>query len=559
MTETNSYQYDLGSFHRKITTCSPKAQTWFDRGLVWSYAFHHEESARCFERAIEKEAGCAMAYWGLAFVLGPNYNKPWDLFDEKELKATLGKINDANIKAKQCASKATELERALIDAVQVRVPKALNEAAFVACNKEYAQAMKTVYERFSDDLDVASLYADSLVCLSAWDLWDLKTGEPTPGARSLEAKAVLEKALQDSRSHEHPGIPHLYIHLMEMSKTPEAALVCADRLRKLNPDAGHLVHMPSHLDILVGDYRRAIDSNADACLADEKYVAEHGSTSFYMFYMMHNYHSLIYAAMFAGQSKVALDTVERMESSLPVSLLRVESPPMADWLENFASVRVHVLVRFGRWEDLIRLEMPHDKELHCVTTAMIHYGKGVAYAATGKIEKAEKERADLGAAVERIPASRICGDFPNRASVVLQVGVAMLDGEVEYRKGNYEAAFKHLETAIELDDKLTYAEPWPWMQPTRHAYAALLMEQGRIEEAGAAYKADLGFDDSLPRARQHPNNVWALHGYHECLVKLGRKDEAGIVGQQLRIALAVADVAVKSSCYCRGSGERVLE
>ncbi|KAI1552951.1 TPR domain containing protein [Pyrenophora tritici-repentis] len=453
-----------------------------------------------------------MAYWGLAFVLGPNYNKPWDLFDEKELKATLGRINNANIKAKQYASKATELERALIDAIQVRVPKDLNEAAFVACNREYAEAMKVVHERFSDDLDIASLYADSLVCLSAWDLWDLKTGEPTPGARSLEAKAVLEKALQDSRSHEHPGIPHLYIHLMEMSKTPEAALVCADRLRKLNPDAGHLVHMPSHLDILVGDYRRAIDSNADACLADEKYVAEHGSTSFYMFYMMHNYHSLIYAAMFAGQSKVALDTVERMEASLPVSLLRVESPPMADWLENFASVRIHVLVRFGRWDDLIQLEMPHDKELHCVTTAMIHYGKGVAYAATGKIENAEKERADLGAAVERIPASRICGDFPNRASVVLQVGIAMLDGELEYRKGNYELAFKHLETAIELDDKLTYAEPWPWMQPTRHAYAALLMEQGRIEEAGAAYKADLGFDDSLPRARQHPNNVWALHG-----------------------------------------------
>ncbi|KAF1943004.1 hypothetical protein EJ02DRAFT_443627 [Clathrospora elynae] len=550
---SDPYKYGLGSFSRKITTTSPEAQAWFDRGLIWSYAFHHEESARCFERAISEDPDCALAYWGLAFALGPNYNKPWDLFDEKELKATLEKINTANYKAKMHASGSTELERALIDAIQVRVPQALNEAAFRACNEAYAEAMRAVYENFGDDLDIASLYADSIMNLSAWDLWDLKTGEPTPGARSLEAKDILEKALKEAKVYKHPGVLHMYIHLMEMSKTPEVALVAADHLRKLVPDAGHLVHMPSHLDILIGDYRRAIDSNSDACLADEKYLAEYGGDNFYSFYRMHNYHSLVYAAMFAGQLKVALDAVSRMEASLPESLLRIESPPMADWLENFASVRIHVLVRFGRWKDLIALDMPKDRELHCVTTAMMHYGKGVAYAATGEIEKAQKERDTLGKAVEQIPSSRICGDFPNRSNVVLRVGVAMLDGELEYRKGNYGVAFKHLETAVERDDALTYAEPWPWMQPTRHAYAALLMEQGRVADAAAAYKADLGFDDTLPRARQHPNNVWALHGYHECLLQLGKKDEAGIVGQQLKIALAVADVTVNASCYCRGS------
>lgn len=185
---------------------------------------------------------------------------------------------------------------------------------------------------------------------------------------------------------------------------------------------------------------------------------------------------------------------------------------------------------------------------------MLHYGKGVAYAASGEVERAQRERDALRDAVQRIPSSRICGDFPNKSNVVLNVGLAMLDGELEYRRGNYALAFQHLETAIERDDALTYAEPWPWMQPTRHAYAALLMEQGRVEDAAAAYRADLGFDDTLPRARQHPNNVWALHGYHECLVKLGRADEAWIVGQQLRIAQAVADVTVKASCYCRGRG-----
>jgi tetratricopeptide (TPR) repeat protein len=197
--------------------------------------------------------------------------------------------------------------------------------------------------------------------------------------------------------------------------------------------------------------------------------------------------------------------------------------------------------------------MPEDKHLYCVTTAMFHYGKGVAYAATNDIPNAELHRKALAEAVDRIPSSRICGDFPNRSNVVLQVGISMLDGELEYRKQNFDLAFQHLETAIERDDALTYAEPWPWMMPTRHAYAALLMEQGRVEDAAAAYKADLGFDDTLPRARQHPNNIWALHGYHECLLRLGREDEAGIVNQQLRVAKAVADVEIKASCYCRNT------
>ncbi|KAH8728787.1 hypothetical protein GQ44DRAFT_701982 [Phaeosphaeriaceae sp. PMI808] len=495
-----------------------------------------------------------MGYWGLAFALGPNYNKPWDLFDEGELSSTIRKIKDANAKAIHHEGRTKAVEKALIDAVQLRVPDSLDEKAFRTCNEAYALAMQSVYEMFPDDLDVTSLYADAIMNLSAWNLWDLKTGEPTPGSRSLEAKAILEKALKQKGVNKHPGILHLYIHLMEMSKTPEAALVAADHLRALIPDAGHLVHMPSHLDILVGDYRRAIASNTDACLADEKYLAEHGGDNFYSFYRMHDYHSLIYAAMFAGQFEVALEAVDRMEKSLPESLLRIQSPPMADWLENFASVRIHVLVRFGRWQDLISLDIPNDKDLYCVTSAMHHYGKGIAYAATGDIANAEIHRSALAEATNRIPSSRICGDFPNRSNVVLQVGVAMLDGELEYRKGNFDLAFKHLETAIGRDDALTYAEPWPWMMPTRHAYAALLMEQGRVEDAAVAYRADLGFDDTLPRARQHPNNIWALHGYHECLAKLGKIEEAAIVVQQLRIATAVSDVEIAASCYCRGAG-----
>ncbi|KAF2682068.1 hypothetical protein K458DRAFT_342362 [Lentithecium fluviatile CBS 122367] len=551
--QSDAYHYNLGAFRRKISTNGSIAQKWFNRGLVWSYAFHHEESARCFQRAIDKDPKCAMAHWGLAYALGPNYNKPWDLFDEKELKSTLRKINDANARAKEFAADATEPEQALIHAIQTRVPQGLDELAFRACNEAYAEAMAIVYNKYPQDLDVASLYAESMMNMSAWDLWDLRTGEPTPGARSLESKAVLDAALAQEGAYAHPGILHLYIHLMEMSKTPEIALVAANHLRTLIPDAGHLVHMPSHLDVLVGDYRRAIATNAAACLADEKYLSDHGGNNFYSFYRMHDYHSLIYAAMFAGQFQVSIDTVTRMEASLTETLLRTESPPMADWLENFVSVRVHVLVRFGRWDDLIKLELPGDQQLYRVTTAMIYFGKGVAYAAAGDIERATECRHHLVTAIDRIPDSRICGDFPNLSNVVLRVGQAMLDGELEYRKGNYDVAFEHLRTAIARDDALTYAEPWAWMMPTRHAYGALLMEQGRVEEATQAYAADLGLDDTLPRARQHPSNLWALHGYHECLIKLRRTAEAKIVQQQLRLAQAVADVDVKASCYCRTS------
>ncbi|KAF2473766.1 uncharacterized protein BDR25DRAFT_281709 [Lindgomyces ingoldianus] len=548
------YEYDLGSFHRTITTSSASTQIWFDRGIIWSYAFHHEEATECFERAIATDPNCAMAHWGLAYALGPNYNKPWDLFDEKELNATLSRIKQANEQAVICAPKSTLIEQAIVDAIQSRVPQDLSEAAFRACNEAYAAAMKTVYQKYPKDLDIITLYADSLMNLAAWDLWDLRTGEPNPGARSLEAKEILEGALLLDNAYGHPGLLHMYIHLMEMSKTPEVAVVAADHLRTLAPDAGHLVHMPSHLDILIGDYRRAIASNADACLADEKYLSRAGGNNFYTFYRLHDYHSGVYAAMFAGQSVVALDICRRMEASLPESLLRIESPPMADWLESWASVRVHVLVRFGRWEEILELKMPEDRQLYCVTTAVLHYGKGIAHAVLGNVEEASKQRELLHAAVLRVPETRIAHDFPNKCTIVLQVAKAMLEGELEYRKGNYELAFQHLRKSIELDDNLVYAEPWPWMQPTRHAYGALLLEQGHIEQAMGVYAADLGFDDTLPRARHHPNNVWALHGYNECLVKLGRTEEANIIQQQLKLAQSVADVRVSTSCYCRRTG-----
>ncbi|MER7800612.1 hypothetical protein ABTX71_09810 [Streptomyces parvulus] len=541
--------YDLGVHGRPVTTSSPEAQRWFDRGLVWTYAFNHEEAVACFEAAAAVDPDCAMAQWGIAYALGPNYNKPWDAFDAEELTRAVDRTHAAVELAHEKAARATPVERALIGALRARYPQASAVEDCSVWNAPYADSMRAVHELAPDDLDVATLYADALMNLTPWQLWDLRTGLPAEGARTLAAKDVLDRALAAEGGLDHPGVLHLYVHLMEMSATPEAALSVADRLRGLVPDAGHLLHMPSHLEVLCGDYRRVVSDNSAAIAADEKYRARAGAMNFYTLYRMHNYHFRIYGAMFLGQYRVALDTAAALEASVPEELLRVQSPPMADWLEGFLAMRVHVLIRFGRWADALALPMPADPDLYCVSTAMLHYARGVALSATGRTAEAEAERVLFRDAVARVPDTRML--FNNTCADILAIASAMLDGELEYRKGDYAAAFAALERSIALDDSLPYDEPWGWMQPTRHAYGALLLEQGRVAEAEAVYRADLGLDDTLPRPLQHPGNVWALHGLHECLVRLDRPGEARIVARQLRLATALADVPVEASCYCR--------
>ncbi len=548
MDSGDSY-YDLGRFQRVVSTKSVEAQQWFDRGLIWSYGFNHGEAVECFKCAVKIDPDCAMAYWGLAYALGPNYNKPWEVFDKQELESNVREGHRAAASARVNAISMTPVEIALCDAIQHRYPQDDPEGNRSGWNKQYADAMQLVYAKFPDDLDVAALYADALMNLTPWALWDLRTGKPAEGARTMEARTVLDKALGWEAGKSHPGLLHLYIHLMEMSSKPELALPVANRLRGLVPDAGHLNHMPTHLDILCGDYAQVVASNQDAIRADQKYASRAGTVNFYTIYRVHNLHFCIYGAMFAGQARIAFDTVGSLEAAISEDLLRVKSPPMADWLEGFVAMRVHALVRFGRWEDILRLEIPEDKKLYSVTTAMMLYAKGVACAVTREIGKAEEYQQRLQQEVQVVPSTRML--FNNTCADILAIACAMLDGEIEYRRGNPEGAFEHLRRAVYLDDSLPYDEPWGWMQPTRHAYGALLLEQGWVEEAVMVYSADLGLDDTLPRALQHPNNVWSLHGYHECLKRLGREDEARIIEQQLRLAVAIADVPITSSCLCR--------
>ncbi|KAL6410317.1 hypothetical protein AUP68_06734 [Ilyonectria robusta] len=551
----DDYGYDLGTYHRQVTAATDDSQTWFDRGLVWAYAFNHEESVVCFERAIESDASCAMAYWGLAYSVGPNYNKQWSFFDDTDLAIAVGRGYKAAQLALANMAHVTPVEQALIKALQFRYPQEQPAPNCGAWNQGFADAMGTVYAAFVDDLDVITIYVDALMNLTPWQLWDLRTGEPTEGARTLEIKAIVDRALTLQGALQHPGLLHMYIHLMEMSPSPESALPVANHLRGLVPDGGHLHHMPSHLDVLCGRYQEAIESNAQASVADEKFLSRAGPLNFYTLYRSHDYHFSVYAAMFAGKYKVAIDTVAKVEASIPKSLLQVESPPMADWLEAFLTLRAHVAIRFGRWEDIIDLELPEDQNLYSTTTAILHYAKGVAFAATGRVQEADDQRALFKQAVTRVQASRTL--FNNTCRDILGVAEAMLDGEIEYRRGNFDAAYEHLRQAMHREDNLPYDEPWGWMQPTRHAYGALSLEQGHVEQALEAYMADLGMDDTLSRALQHKNNVWALHGVHECLRKLGRTDAAKEVEGALAEAVAVADVPITASCFCRLETEDV--
>jgi tetratricopeptide (TPR) repeat protein len=342
---------------------------------------------------------------------------------------------------------------------------------------------------------------------------------------------------------------HLYIHAMEMSAHPEEALPAADLLRDLVPDAGHLQHMPSHIDVLCGDYRASVTANQAAVRADRKFVERSGPLNFYSLYRAHDLHFVVYSAMFEGRFQFAQDAAAELAGQLTPELLAIESPPMADWLEAFVPLRVHVLVRFGRWDELIAIALPEDPDLYCTTTATIHYGRGVAHAAKGQLPQARAEQEALAASYARIPESRYL--FNNTSRDILAIAVAMLDGEIAYREARFEDAFAQLRHAIALDDALPYDEPWGWMQPTRHAYGALLLEQGHVEEAAGVYAADLGLDDTLRRSCQHPGNVWSLHGYHESLRRLGRDEEADVIAQQLDVARARADVPVLASCACR--------
>jgi tetratricopeptide (TPR) repeat protein len=552
-----NYPFNLGRHTRTVSTHSDEAQRWFDFGLNWCFGFNHEEAVKCFQKALNADPNCVMAHWGAAYASGPFYNLVWRDFGKREAAVAIARAHAHISQAQTLTTHATTVENRLVTALAARfqAPHPVPPADYDHWDDDYAAAMRLVHRDFPNNHDVMALSVEALITRTPCRLWDVKTGQPAAGADTIEALAICEKsiALADAAGvAQHPAILHFHIHVLEMSHTPERALPSADVLATLCPDAGHLSHMPAHIYVICGEYEKARIASERAIRADDAYVDYAGSTNFYVTACCHNIHMMMYICMFLGQYEPAMAAVEKMQRVLTRDILAVQDrPKLAMLTEGFYAMTIHVLVRFGRWQDIIGTPLPDDPQLFLLTTAMHHYARGVAYASIKNIPQAEQERALFHKSLSRIPPERLFLNDP--ALTMLAVGEKMLDGEIAYHKGAHDEAYANLRDSVQRDDNLSYTEPWAWMHPPRHALAALLLEQGHVAEAEQVYRDDLGLSEELQRCSQRPNNVWALHGLVECLKRRGDTDELPALQQYLARAMQIADTAITSSCMCRTS------
>ncbi|WP_322418769.1 tetratricopeptide repeat protein [Mesorhizobium huakuii] len=553
-------RFNLGTYRRPIATGSTETQRWFDIGLNWCYGFNHEEGIKCFEKALETDPGCAMVHWGIAYAAGPFYNLTWKEHGEAEANSATKRCFEHVQLARAHAAGASDVERRLIEALASRFqkPHKVSPEEFERWDDAYAAAMRRVYQDFPDDHDVMALLVEALMMRTVRRLWNLKTGEPAPNSDVLEALDVCERSIRLADGGgiaQHPAILHLHIHLLEMSTMPERGLRSANLLGEMCPDAGHMNHMPGHIHVLCGDYEKAKIASEKAVRANDLYLAYAGEPTYYLLGCCHDLHLMMFTCMFLGQYRPALWAADKVRSLVTRDVVAIQDrPKLTQTVEGYHAMKSHVLVRFGRWQEIIDEPAVEEPGLYVLTAAMQHYAKGVAHATLRQFTEAERERSQFNRHMETIPAERRFLSNPARAS--LAVGAALLDGELAYHQGRHEEAYAHLRRAVELDDNLSYTEPWAWMHPPRHALAALLLDQGHAQEAEQVYRDDLGLSGKVQRCAQHPDNVWALHGLVECLRRRGESEELPALQAKLAAALAKADVAISSSCLCRTSVQR---
>ena len=515
----------VSACRREVTTDSPEAQRYFNQGLAFLYAFNHDEALRSFEQAAAIDPGCAMAWWGIALANGPHINHP--VLPRERAVAAWAALENAHAQNDDETGTEIELIEALSHRYAAEPPedrKALDEA--------YAAAMRTVWHANPTDADVGALFAESMMDLRPWDLW-LPSGEPQPGTD--EIVGTLEAVLTQAPNHSL-GL-HLYIHAIEASPHPERAAAPADRLRNLQPGLGHLVHMPSHIDVRVGNWAKAVEANAKAVKADRGYRERSPHQDFYRIYMAHNHHMLAFAAMMQGQRQQATEAIQAMVREMP-----------ADWVEEnalfadgFQAMPLEVLVRFGRWDAI--LNAPEPPEYLPVSRALRHAARGIAFAAKHEPAAARKELAEFIEARKRVPESAVVGN--NKACDVLDVAEHLLTGEMLVREGDVDTGIGALRKAVASEDALKYSEPPDWIHPVRHALGANLLAVGRPADAEAVYL------ESLDRL---PNDGWALYGLARSLRMQGKKAEAAPHEKLFAEAWKDADVTITSSCYCQPGG-----
>jgi len=511
---------DLGTYHHPITTKSAKAQQYFDQGLRFVYGFNHDEAIRAFKEAARLDPKCAMAYWGIAYALGPNYNLPLDDERNQAAFAALGR-------AVALAPHASKREQAYIAALAKRYSLA-PDADRKTLDRSYADAMRALARKYPDDLDAATLYAESLMDLRPWDLWT-SDGQPQPG--TLEIVETLEAVL--AKDPNHPGANHYYIHAVEASPHPERGLASAARLKSLVPGAGHLVHMPAHIYMRVGRYADAADANTQAIAVDRVYLERVKPEGVYpMMYYPHNIHFLWAAASMEGRSEEAIRSGREVAGGVTEEMVR--EMPM---VEYYAPTGYFALVRFGRWEDMLR--EPEPPETMPYVRGMWHYGRGLAFAATNRLDDADAEQARVAAAAAETPRDRIIGDN-TPAAQVLQLASEVLAGEIAFRRGESDAAVRHLNEAVRMQDQLPYTEPPPWYYPVRQSLGAVLLAGGRPAEAEAVYVEDL---------KRNPENGWSLYGLAQSLRAQQKNDEAAAADARFRQAWGRADITLTASRF----------
>ncbi|HUL77521.1 MAG TPA: hypothetical protein VL691_09685 [Vicinamibacteria bacterium] len=510
----------LGGLSRPVTTTSVEAQRYFDQGLAFMYAFNHDEAVRAFRRAGELDPACAMAAWGVAIASGPHINNP--VVPKERGRAAW----EAVTRAKTLAAGARPVERALIDALASRYADPEPEDR-KPLDRTYADAMRRVFEAYPKDADVGALLAEALADLRPWDLWT-QDGKPQPGTEELLATLQSVLALDPK----HPLANHLLIHAVEASPHPERADRAADTLRDLQPGLGHLVHMPSHVDVRRGRWREAIAANTKAIAADRLYTARSPDQGFYRLYMAHNHHMLTYGAMMTGQGELAVRTIREMVAAIPPDFFRENA-----FADGFMAMPLEVLMRFGRWDEI--LAEPDFPDFVPISRALRHYARAVAHAARDEGAGAEAEEAAFREARGRVPKDAILGN--NSGSDVLDVAESFMRGEILFRGGKVDDGLAALREAASREDGLRYDEPPDWIQPVRHALGAALLQAGRFAGAEAVFRDDLA---------RLPGNGWGLYGLGRALALQKKEDEAAAVEKRFDDVWSRADTRIKSACLC---------
>jgi len=513
----------MGDHHHAITTDDAMAQRFFDQGLALAYGFNHKEAERSFREVARLDPECAMAYWGIALVLGPNINAA---MDEAEVANAFTAIQ----KALELATNASAKEQAYINALAKRyAPQPVADRK--PLDEAYAQAMKEVAQRYPDDPDAAALAAEALMDLHPWDFWE-RDGQPK--SWTSEIIALLETGLQQWPNH--PGFNHFYIHTIEASNEPERAMASADRLQTLVPGAGHLVHMPAHIYIRTGRYIDAIIANENAVKADSGYITQcHAQGMYPVAYVPHNHHFLSAAATMAGNSQKALSAAHHMAMQQDAKLMR---EPGYGTLQHYFTIPLYAMIKFGKWEEILQSSPPDADLLY--PNGVWHFARGMAFTRTGKLGEAAAELEKLNTIAADTALLHVTIWDINTTYDLMQIARTTLAGELAAKHGKFDDAIAQLRKAVEFEDNLTYDEPPPWYFPARHNLGAVLLESGRAAGAQKVFAEDL---------MKYPENGWSLFGLQQSLAAQGKSAEAAAVQSRLTAAWAAADVQLVAARF----------